>query len=368
MRVPIALKGPRLIPESLGSSAKVYTLESRVLKGNPLGDPTTREVGVYTPPSGRTEGRPLLILLQGFTGAGWMLFDRRPPPFQEGLVLLLDRLIRSGECGEAVLVAPDALTCLGGSQYVNSSATGRYADHILDEVVPWAHETFGTGPVGVLGQSSGGFGALHLALERPGTFEAVGSSAGDMAFDLMFPHDFALAVRHFNRVGGPTKFLESFLADPSVVKGPYDPSGAALLVLAMAACYSPTAGDAGAFELPFDPITGERVPEVWQRWLAFDPVVRVAEAKGAAALRSLKLLHVTAGTSDEWALDVAARVFVAAARRAQVPVLHEEIEGGHFQKNERFRRLFVRMVAALNGTASGSETGDGPVGSLRPGA
>ena len=50
----------------------------------------------------------------------------------------------------------------------------------------------------------------------------------------------------------------------------------------MAACYS--ADDDGTVRLPFDAATGELVPEVWERWLALDPVRMVPAPRGRAAL------------------------------------------------------------------------------------
>ena len=46
----------------------------------------------------------------------------------------------------AILVLPDALTRLGGSQYVNSSAVGRYTDYVADELVAFIDETYPTRP------------------------------------------------------------------------------------------------------------------------------------------------------------------------------------------------------------------------------
>jgi hypothetical protein len=56
-----------------------------------------------------------------------MLFD--VDPLGEDLKRRLDRLIASGKCPPVIVVAPDCLTRLGGNQYINSSATGRYEDY-----------------------------------------------------------------------------------------------------------------------------------------------------------------------------------------------------------------------------------------------
>jgi hypothetical protein len=73
----------------------------------------------------------------------------------------------------------------------------------------------------------------------------------------------------------------------------------------MAACYS--ADEDGTVRLPFDPATSELIPDVWERWLAWDPV-RMARQRGDA-LRSLKAVYIDAGTRDEWHLDLGAEAF-----------------------------------------------------------
>lgn len=348
MKVPVDRKGPRAFPPRPSGKVAFETLDSRVLRGNPLGDPTERTVAVYLPPSGRTEGRPLIVVLAGFTGTGWMSF-RDPGYLSEAFHQRYERLVRSGACGEAVLVAPDCLTAIGGSQYVNSSATGRYQDHLVQELVPWARSRYGTGRTGVMGQSSGGFGALHLGFEHPEVFEAVGSSSGDVAFDYSYLPDIPKAFREFRKHGGPEQFLAKLFDDPpSVMKSPMEPAGAALNIIAMAACYSPRPTEPGTFDLPLDLENGALLPEVWKRWAAFDPLVRVQTPEGVASLARSRSVHVTASAPDEWALDVGARWFVAAARARGLTVAHDEFEGGHFQSGPRFEALLKRMVGALS--------------------
>lgn len=348
--LPLDQRGPLTFPPPLSGSTGQASFESAVLRDNPWGDPFVRDVAYYLPPSGPTEGLPLLVQLPGFMGAGWMEFQRRGP-FQESLVQLFDRLIRSGACPPAVMIAPDCLTTLGGSQYVNSAATGRYADYVARELVPWAQERFKTAATGVLGQSSGGFGALHLAMEFPRVFQAAGSSAGDAAFEYTYLPDLPRAFREFRKAGGTEKWLERLFADPTVLKGPLDPSGAALNALAMASCYSPDPASPGRFELPFELDTGAVRPDVWARWMAFDPVVRLSRPDDQAALRTLRSLHVTGSDSDEWFLDVGARMFAAEAKRLGVPVHHDEFAGGHFQRNPRFASIYARMVPVLTDAA-----------------
>ncbi len=345
-RVPRGPRGEGAFPLRLGPRAETIPFTSSVLADNPLGDPATRPVAVLRPPSGRTEGAPLLLLLPGFLGSGASELSRHAP-FDENLFELFDRLQRTGASGEATLIAPDCTTALGGNQYVNSPAVGRYDDYLVQELLPWARERFRSGPVGVLGQSSGGFGALHLAFEHPGAFGAVGSSAGDMGFEYTYLPDLARACRVYRHHGGPDRFLAALFEDPGLLKGPFDASGAALLIAAMGASYSPVASEPGSFELPCDPETAEFRSDVWAQWKRFDPVERVGTPDGSAALRRAKVVAVTGSSEDEWALDAGARWFAAVARRSGVPVVHEEFAGGHFVRVPRFAALFPRLVAAL---------------------
>jgi hypothetical protein len=73
----------------------------------------------------------------------------------------------------------------------------------------------------------------------------------------------------------------------------------------MAACYS-TDPD-GTVRLPYDPATGELIPEVWARWLEKDPVRMVKDH--ADELRSMRAIYIDAGKRDEFFLDLGAEAF-----------------------------------------------------------
>ena len=347
VRVHPGLSRVRAFPPPLSGVASLEPFQSTVLKGNPLGDPSERSIVTYIPKSRSAEGMPLLVFLPGFSGGGPGVIYQEPF-LGESLIRLFDRLTLRGGCPPATLIAPDCRTCLGGSQYVNSTATGLYDDYVMNEVLPWAREKFHPSRIGILGQSSGGFGALHLAIEHPRVFDAVGSSAGDMAFPMLFPRDFPKVSRHIRSFGGPDAFIRKILEDRTIPVSPFDLSGESLLVLSMASCYSPRTAEPGAFDLPFDLETATLLPEVWQRWLAFDPLERIQRPEVQESLRALRLLNLTASTGDEWCLDVAARQFVRKAREFKVPVRYEEYPGGHFNMGERFSALFREMIRVLS--------------------
>lgn len=345
-RVPVEDRSDDVMPPPLAGKVERHAHQSRVLEGNPWGDPTDRALPVYVPPSGTTRGRPLLVLLSGYSGSGWTNFERGRF-FEESLVGRLDRLIRTGKAPEAVMVGPDCLTTLGGSQYLNSTATGRYEDYVVEEVVPWVRQRYGTGPTAVLGTSSGGFGALVLAMRHPDVFSAAGSNAGDAYFEYCYPTDFPVTFRELRRAGGPEAFLRKVLRHFEGRFLPSNPLAETLSILAYASCYSPIESEPGRFDLPFDLETGALRDDVWSRWLAWDPVRMVDTPRYSDAVRRLSYLYVDGGGQDEFGLDVGARVFAERARRHGAKVDLQEFDGGHFDKGPRYDVMFPRLLASL---------------------
>jgi enterochelin esterase family protein len=265
-------------------------------------------------------------------------------PWKPGPVQQYDRRVAAGDAPPAILVMPDAFTCLGGSQYVNGPLVGNYRDYVARELTAFVDEHYPTRPGrrAVVGKSSGGFGALHLGMHHPDVFPVVASIAGDCRFESCYGPDFLNALRGLQDHGGdPDAFLEAFAEKPDL-----SGDGHALInLLAMSACYSPSARSPRGFDIPVDLETGELIESVWQRWLAFDPVRACREH--ADALGRLELLYLEAGRRDEFHMQFGLRVLVRVLRDLGVAFEHEEFEGGHFGLNERVVRLLPRLVDAL---------------------
>lgn len=320
--------------------------ESTVLAGNPLGDPHTRRIPVYLPPSydAHLERRyPVVFLLSGFTGRGSMLLNDQAwsPPIDERM----DRLIATGRAEEMILVMPDCFTRFGGSQYLDSSATGRYETHLIEELVPWVDRTFRTLPSrdhrGVAGKSSGGFGALVMGMKHPDVFSAVACQSGDLYFEYCYRVDLPLALGTLQRAGGVRSFLERFETAPQKSKDEF----ATLNIVAMAACYSPDPAAEMGVALPFDLDTGALREDVWQRWLEHDPLVMLESR--AEALRSLKLLYLDCGDRDEFHLQHGLRLFVAALKARGIPHVSEEFPDGHMNVTYRYDTTLPLLSRAL---------------------
>lgn len=351
-RMPFEARNERVFPSKLAGRVETHRFTSQVLEGNPWSDPVERELPVYVPPSGHTDGRPLLVLLSGYTGAGWMHF-LRPRFLTDSIVGRLDRLIRTGEAAEAVMVGPDCLTTLGGSQYLNSTATGRYEDYVVNEIVPWIRERYRTGPCAVLGTSSGGYGSLVLALRHPELFRAAGSNAGDAYFEYCYTPAFPIVFREIRKAGGPEALLRKLLSEPVSAFGPKQPEVQSLEMMGYASCYSPIESEPGRFDLPFDLETGALRSDVWSRWLAWDPVRMVQTERYREALRRLAFVYVDGGTRDEYALDLGARIFATEARRQGGTVDFAEFDGVHADGGPRYDGMIPRLLSSLGFPAPG---------------
>ncbi len=312
----------------------VETFESKVLQGNPLGDPSNRRVAIYLPPGyDSSKGTyPVVYMLTGFTGRGTMLMNESA--WDENIQQRLDRLIASGVVLPLIMVMPDCFTRYGGSQYVNSAATGRYEDHIIDELIPWVDKSFRTIPNrmfrAVMGKSSGGYGSVMLAMRHPDIFDLMACHSGDMYFELCYGPDFITYLRSIEKYGGAEKFLKEF---PAMHPKGNDTHGI-LNTLAMASCYAPNSQSPVGFDLPFDEHSGEWKPEVWVRWKAWDPIDLIDTYE--AALRRLRLVYLDCGTRDEFNLQFGARPLCARLDRKGISYHYEEFDDGHMNIPYRY--------------------------------
>src|SRR5205823_15047755 len=172
------------------------TIESSVLEGNLLDDPTDRLIDVYVPAGTKAEGLPLLVDFVGFTAGGPAHTNWKN--FGENLPERLDRLIAEGAMPPCVVALPDCFTRLGGNQYINSVAVGRWDDFLREEAVPFVESRFGCGGAGrrgCFGKSSGGYGAMVHAMLHPDFWSAAASHSGDVGFELLFIPDFPKILR-----------------------------------------------------------------------------------------------------------------------------------------------------------------------------
>lgn len=318
--------------------------ESRVLKGNPLGDPHVRKFPVYLPPDYDSGKRyPVIFGLVGFSGTGAMYLNKSimQQPFDD----LLDELIVKKGMPGVIYAMPDCMTYVGGSQYVNSSAVGRYEDYIVEELVPFMDREFHTtSRRACIGGSSGGIGSFTLAAKHPEIFQAFGNHSGDSAFDASF---LAEIPRYVQAIAKYDRDVEKFFrAIPTHL--PKDENYATLLIMtACAATYSPNPSVKLGFELPFDTYTGELRPEVWKKWVAFDPVNMVEPLRDN--LKKVEFMWIDCGTRDQHHLWLGSRQLHQRLDRFGLKHVYEEYDSNHgLMRREQKKKSIPAIVEVLN--------------------
>lgn len=345
------LEGPPGAPwdRRLAGMLDRITVHSELLEGNPLGDPARRPLYVYRSPGVVANGGtrfPSVYVIQGYTGQVDMWLGRSA--FEPTMVERLDAMFAAGECPDAVIVFVDAWTSLGGSQFLNSSSTGPYLDHLCDEIVPFVDERYPTMPSrehrGIAGKSSGGYGAMVVPMLRPDVFAGLASHAGDALFECCYQRDFPAIARLLRDDfdGSYDKLLARVEQEPSFDWSRY---GAAFSLYAYACAYTPDPDRPGRALLPFDLRTGRVNDEVWQRWLALDPV-RMAQPH-VDALRAMRRIYLDAGRRDEFFLDLGAQAFSDELTRLGVEHTLELFDGTHGGISYRYPDAIRELVLAL---------------------
>jgi S-formylglutathione hydrolase FrmB len=177
---------------------------------------------------------------------------------------------------------------------------------------------------GIQGKSSGGYGAMVTPMLRPDLFGGFATHAGDALFEACYAKDFPETARLLRDKydGDYEAFWKDFLARPLVTK-----SGDFVLVNTWGMAAANSADDDGTVQLPLDS-TGKLIPDVWERWLRWDPV-RMVEPH-ADALRAMRAIYIDAGKSDEFFLDLGAEAFRRELERVGVTdVFFELFDGTH---------------------------------------
>jgi enterochelin esterase-like enzyme len=367
----MALKRPTWKP----GTVVVLEHDSRVLRDNPLGDPSTRKLAVWLPP-GYDEGRarrlgkryPVLFDLVGFTGSGMTHVNWKN--WSENLPERAARLVHERKMAPAIIVFPDCFTALGGNQYVNSSAIGRYADYLIREIVPFVDRELRTLASrehrGCFGKSSGGYGAIIHGMKYPATWGAIADHSGDAYFDFVYRSDWPntlnelakyrpkhvvpgkLDVRKLERGkasgrddGRVKRFLESVWKKPNLSHA----EGNCIMNLCMAATYDPDPRAPNGFRLPFNLETGELIPQRWSAWLQHDPVNLVTRYR--SQLKSLRGIFIDCGSRDQYHIHYGCRLLSKRLQNAGIRHTYEEFDGTHSEIDYRMDVSLPFLTRAL---------------------
>ena len=354
---------------------RVVALEhsSKVLAGNPLGDPHVRPLHLWLPPHYDDPERsgerfPVLFDLVGFTGTGMSHTNWKN--FGENVPERAARLSHEGKMGPLIIVFPDCFTALGGNQYINSSALGNYADYLTQELIPFVDERFRTLASrehrGCFGKSSGGYGALVHAMKYSEHWGAVADHSGDAYFDFVYRSDWPNTLRELEKYAQPKRqpgaidvvelerdcvdglddgrvksFLDAFWRKPKTSSA----EGHVLMNLCMAASYDPDPHAPNGFRLPFNLETGELIEARWKEWLKHDPIHMID--RYADALRSLRGITIDCGWADQYHIQYGSRIVSKNLARLGIAHVYEEFDDNHSDIDYRMDNSLPFLYEAL---------------------
>ena len=303
-------------------------LSSELLKGNPLGDPHERVHPLMVPKKFSGAQLPMVWVLAGFTGNAPHYLGSRS--FADSFPQQIDKAVSRGKAPRALYVFVDAFSFWGGSQFLNSPATGAYENFLVDELYPALIEQFPIDPrrVLVMGGSSGGYGALHFASKYPQLFPYTAAISPDAGFETCYLADLYKA--------------SPFLADKSYaqlidlhrqgkIHSRRSDGHSILNSIGMAACYSPRSRR--QIDFPLDLHTGEIKKNIWKQWLLQDPV-HFFSAR-SKALKKVRGLFLEVGQADQFHLYFGARRLQQIAKSLRLKMHYHEFAGNHFDLSER---------------------------------
>ena len=348
--------------------------DSKVLKSNPLGDPHVRPLHVWLPPqydaAAFAERRfPVLFDMVGFMGSGpahtnWKGFTENVPERAA-------RLIQQKKMEPAIIVFPDCFTSLGGNQYINSSAVGRYADYLTQELIPFVDAQFRTLASrehrGCFGKSSGGYGAIVHGMKYAAHWGAIADHSGDAYFDFVYGHDWPHTLDVLARFAKPARkdgTVDVVAREKGAADGKDDgrvagflkalrtkkklgaDDGHAVMMMCMAASYDPDPKAPNGFRLPYNLETGERIEARWNAWLAHDPIHLVEHH--AKALKSLRGIYIDCGATDQYYIHYGTRILSKRLARLGIAHTYEEFADNHSDIDYRMDVSLPFLVEALS--------------------
>jgi enterochelin esterase family protein len=310
----------------------ITQITSQHLAHNVFGDPSTRHLVVYLPPGYQQSNRryPTMYLLHGFNGRAlsWVAQFRMNFAWRD-IDEVLDDAIRRGQSREMIVVMPDGWSRLGCSQWVDSPVNGNYEQYVVRDVVAHVDGHVRTIPHaaarGVTGISSGGFGAWHLGSRNPDVFGAMSLLSADSYFELTHK---PWIYNYFDQLDGK---------EPN---GPIDGEFNSWLTYGLASCYSPNPDKPPFYvDLPVSYPDGEIIPEVWDKWLAYDPIVSYKDR--IANLKRLRGILLDVGTRDEFDLHYGHRIL--SRRLSAEGIAHQANEHGGMHSSHLYERIQVTM-------------------------
>ncbi len=317
-------------PAAKGGIVIVQTRhESAYLAANMLGDPGERDLFVYLPPGYEESDRRYATAysLHAFGEGAKDVVNpptdgERWPPIED----VLDPVFRRMGVPPMIVVIPEGNSRWGCGQWVDSPVSGSFGSYVAKDVVSLVDGTYRTIPNpksrACFGFSSGGMGSWNIVSQNPDVFAAMAVLSADTFLDMTHKIFF---YKFFNNIW------------PDAPDGPVEEDDWAMMVYAYAAAYSPNPDNPPYFvDLPVAWPSGEVIQEVWDRWLACDPVENYRDR--LENLRKLSGILLDAGFRDNYELHWGHRLLHHRLTEAGIEHTFTENPGNHGGRaNERLQ-------------------------------
>jgi S-formylglutathione hydrolase FrmB len=258
---------PRYVVDKITSSS---------LEGNLLGDPATRSMWLWLPPSYDTSPEkryPTIYMLHGFTGDHTAF--KYHPMVNVDIGAVAANLIAKGLMEEVIIVMPDASNVYGGSFYSSNKVIGDYRTYIANDLVKYIDGKYRTTPDrnsrSIAGNSMGAYGALSLAMEYPQVFGAVAAMSP--------PADFAVsptALDRFVKANPETLDKPTLVRNTDELRSLLSGNVSVNVFYARGAAFSPNPDNPPYYvDLPLQYPEKTVVVDVWNKWLEQDMVSQI---------------------------------------------------------------------------------------------
>jgi enterochelin esterase family protein len=165
-----------------------------------------------------------------------------------------------------------------------------------------------------------------------------------MYFEFGYLPDLAKLHANLMRFDG----LEGFIAQiPAIKPKSHDPFFSVLGMLCYGAAFAPNPDAPRGFDMPIDAETGALRDDIWQRWLAWDPVRMVDQPEYAAALRSMRYVYLDCGLWDELNFQIGHRLLSRKLDALGIAHDFELFPDGHINVPYRYDISLPRLERAI---------------------
>ena len=183
-------------------------------------------------------------------------------------------------------------------------------------------------------------------MRHPELWGAIASHSGDIYFEFGYGPDLARLHANLMRFGGLEGFIQQI---PTIKPKSHDPFFSVLGMLCYGAAFAPNPEAPRGFDMPVDMETGALRQDVFDRWLAWDPVRMIDQPEYADAWRQLDYLYLDCGLWDELNFQIGTRILHQKLNALGIAHDFELFNDGHINVPYRYDVSLPRLEASIRG-------------------